>query len=94
MFTRAVRATNEKGRRKPALSAFLARCCLVQHPAELLLLLLRQWRSSGSLGLQQRTEKDPIVLLCADTAQIPRECLVTYMLSLKDLSVTFTTAMA
>ena len=78
----------------PAPSAFLTRCCLVQHPAELLLLLLRQWRRSGSLGLQQRTEKDAIVLLGANTAQISGVCLVAHMLGLKDLRLTFTTALA
>ena len=67
---------------------------LVQHPPHFALFTLRQWRRAGSLRLQQCTEKDSIVQLGAVGAEVAVVDPLSYVLGLKDLRLSYLTALA
>jgi hypothetical protein len=84
-----------KGRRKPALSAGLfGGCSLVQYPPELLLFSFGEGRSTGCLGLEQRSQEYPIILLGTDLTDVSAVRPAAHPLGLKDLRFALTTSLA
>jgi hypothetical protein len=67
---------------------------LVEHPADLPLLLLRQGCTAGDLGLQQRPEKHAVVPLGANGTQIAVVQPISYPLGLEDLRLSFSAPLA
>jgi hypothetical protein len=71
-------------------SAFLFRWCrLVEHPSYFPLFRFRKGWRSGSLGLQQSPEKNPVIPPGAFAAHVAGIGLVADVLSLKDFGFPF-----
>jgi hypothetical protein len=86
--------TKRKGRPLCRPLSFLRRSSVIQHPPKLLFLTWRERRGARSLGLQQGSEKDTIVHLGTDGAQVTMVRLVSHVLSLKNLGFSLTAALA
>ena len=73
----------------PAPSALLRRCRLIENPPEFPLLQFSQRWRAGSLGLQQCSQENPVILPSAGTADGPLMHLIPDPLALKNVGFPF-----
>ncbi len=82
------------GFRRPLSAGLLRGCGFVQHPPELSLLSFGEWRRTGGLGLEQRSQKDSVILLGTVLTKVTAVRTAGYLLGLKDLRLALTTPLA